>query len=56
MVLLVLNMLGYNHRFKESLFGDVFLFDQTAKEKSITTLKNELPEIIYNQKQLYFLT
>lgn len=49
-----LNMLGYNHRFKESLFGDVFLFDQTAKEKSIAMLKNELPEIIFNQKSIVF--
>jgi len=43
-------LLGYNSDYKENLFE----FDDFAKEKSIKTLQEELPELIYNVKEVSF--
>lgn len=43
-------LLGYNSDYKENLFE----FDDFAKERSINTLEEELPELIYNLKEVSF--
>lgn len=45
-------LLGYDSQYKNSF--DIFKFDSYAKNKSIETLSNELPRLIYDHKAIEF--